>query len=45
MSCGGECLTLITNAVIAWNTSYTANAIDHMTQTGTTIQDRNISAI
>ena len=29
----GECLTLITNAVIAWNTTYIAHALDHITQT------------
>ena len=31
----GECLTLITNAVIAWNTVYVAHAIDHLRQNGT----------
>ncbi len=30
----GECLTLLTNAVICWNTIYTAAALDHLTAAG-----------
>lgn len=41
----GECLTLITNAVIAWNTVYVAHAIAQMQQTGTHTDDRHITRL
>ena len=41
----GECLTLITNAVIVWNTAYIAHAIDQMQRTGTHIDDRHITRL
>ena len=41
----GECLTLITNAVIAWNTVYIAHAIDHLNQNGTSPEDRHLSRL
>ena len=31
----GECLTLPTNAIIAWNTTYTTAAVQHLKATGT----------
>ena len=38
----GECLTLITNAVIAWNTTYIAHAID---QISPNIEQRHIARL
>ena len=37
----GECLTLLTNAIVCWNTVYTAAAIDHLTATGHQISDEH----
>jgi ABC-type antimicrobial peptide transport system permease subunit len=38
----GECLTLLTNAVVCWNTVYIAAAIDHLRQTGLVITEEQI---
>ena len=40
-----ECLTLITNAVIAWNTVYMAHATRHLQQNGTPLEDRHIARL
>ena len=39
----GECLTLLTNAIITWNTIYTAAAVQHLTETGTDIADHQLA--
>jgi TnpA family transposase len=36
----GECLTLLTNAIVCWNTVYTSAAIDHLAANGHTITDQ-----
>lgn len=41
----GECLTLITNAVITWNTTYISHALDHLRRAGTPIDDRHIARL
>ncbi len=38
----GECLTLLTNAIIAWNTVYITAAIDHLTANGHHISDQHL---
>ena len=37
--------TLITNAVIAWNTVYMAHATRHLQQNGTPLEDRHIARL
>ncbi len=39
----GECITLLTNAIITWNTVYTEAAIQYLTQTGTEIPDQHLA--
>jgi len=41
----GECLTLLTNAVICWNTIYTQAAIDHLTGQGQRIHDERLARL
>lgn len=38
-----HCLTLVTNAVVAWNTVYMAAAIEQLTGEGHQIQDEDIT--
>ena len=39
----GECITLLTNAIITWNTIYTEAAIQHLTETGTKIARHHLA--
>lgn len=39
----GECLTLLTNAVICWNTVYTAAAIEHLRSRGQITDEHHIA--
>ena len=39
----GECLTLLTNAIITWNTIYTTAAIQHLNETGTETPDHHLA--
>ena len=41
----GECLTLLTNAIITWNTIYTSAAVQHIQETGTPIKDRHLARL
>ena len=41
----GECLTLITNAVIAWNTTYISHATTHLANNGHKLPDRHIARL
>ena len=38
----GECLTLLTNAIVCWNTVYISAAIDHLRDTGHQITEEQI---
>ena len=38
-----ECLTLLTNAIIAWNTTYTAAAVQHLNTPQTPIPDHHLA--
>ena len=39
----GECLTLLTNAIITWNTIYTSAAVQHIQETGTPTKDHHLA--
>ncbi|MDH3730768.1 MAG: Tn3 family transposase [Acidimicrobiia bacterium] len=41
----GECLTLLTNAVICWNTIYTQAAIAHLASGGAHVRDEHLARL
>ena len=41
----GECLTLLTNAVVCWNTIYTQAAVEHLASGGAHVRDEHLARL